>query len=376
MMARHHPRARWRSGTELKIPVTILAHLRAWYDAWEVLRRKSRRAVTIMPRSASRRSLTRLEGVPRSTPIIHALILASGLIGARVSSRLLETKRTTIKSATNRTAEHILLIGSNRLSLLYIKFIRAYSPGLHRIVGVLDDRPAMIGRAIDGVRIIGPPDHLEPIVNEFAEHGIRISHAVVGGDPDMLSPATLPEIRRICDAHEIRLDFVPELIGLQRLQPSADAADTTEAMEPAVVPVPEWASSSYFVVKKIPGLVCDRDAACCLPPGLGPVWGVLGTVALWDVGSPIFFWQQRLGQDGRPFLLHKIRTLKPPFDWRGQKVSEAERLSAIGRLIRKCRFDEVAQLLNVLVGDMSLDWSTTAPPARSAHQPLCRSAQE
>ena len=72
------------------------------------------------------------------------------------------------------------------------------------------------------------------------------------------------------------------------------------------------------------------------------------------MGSPIFFWQQRLGQGGRPFLLHKIRTLKPPFDWRGRKVPEAERVSAIGRLMRNCRFDELAQLLNVLVGDMSL----------------------
>src|SRR5205807_3183546 len=85
-----------------------------------------------------------------------------------------------------------------------------------------------------------------------------------------------------------------------------------------------------------------------------PFWILLGAVALWDVGSPVFFWQQRLGQGGRPFLLHKIRTLKPPFDWRGRKVPEAERLSAIGRLMRKCRFDELAQLLNVLVGDMSL----------------------
>jgi hypothetical protein len=86
-------------------------------------------------------------------------------------------------------------------------------------MAVLDDRPEMIGRAIDGVRFIGPPNHLEPVVNEFAEHGIRIGHVIVGGDPEMLSPATLPEIRRICDAHEIRLDFIPELIGLQRLQP-------------------------------------------------------------------------------------------------------------------------------------------------------------
>ena len=294
-------------------------------------------------------AVTRLQGVPRSTPIIHALILATGLIGARISSRLLETKRTTITSLTNGTAEHILLIGSNRLSLLYIKFIRAYSPELHHIAGVLDDRPTMIGRAIDGVRIIGPPDHLEPIVNEFAEHGIRISHVIVGGDPDMLSPATLPEIRRICEAHEIRLDFVPELIGLQRLRPPTAAADTIEREETAIS-VPEPALSSYFVVKRY----LDLSATVTLLIVFLPFWILLGVVALWDVGSPVFFWQQRLGQGGRPFLLHKLRTLQPPFDWRGHKVPDEERISAIGRLIRKCRLDEMAQLLNVLVGDMSL----------------------
>ena len=77
------------------------------------------------------------------------------------------------------------MIGSNRLSLLYIQFIRAYLPGSHRIMAVLDDhpevlddRPEMIGRAIDGVRY-WIADRLEPVVNEFAEHGIRISQVVI-----------------------------------------------------------------------------------------------------------------------------------------------------------------------------------------------------
>ena len=87
---------------------------------------------------------------------------------------------------------------------------------------------------------------------------------------------------------------------------------------------------------------------------LSPIWLLVGVVTLWNVGSPIFFWQQRLGQGGRPFLLHKIRTLKPPFDWRARKVPDVERLTAVGRLLRKCRLDEIPQLLNVLVGDMSL----------------------
>jgi lipopolysaccharide/colanic/teichoic acid biosynthesis glycosyltransferase len=87
---------------------------------------------------------------------------------------------------------------------------------------------------------------------------------------------------------------------------------------------------------------------------LSPLWLLVSAIALLDVGSPILFWQQRTGQGGRAFLLQKIRTLKPPVDWHGQKVPDSERLSPMGRFLRKCRFDELPQLLNVLVGDMSL----------------------
>jgi lipopolysaccharide/colanic/teichoic acid biosynthesis glycosyltransferase len=293
-------------------------------------------------------TLTRLEGVPRATPIIHALTLMAGLIGVRIFTRLNEARRTALPPRMDTAAEHILMIGSNRLSLLYIKFIRAYSPGLHRIMAVLDDRPEMMGRAIDGVRVIGPADHLEPVVNEFAEHGVRINHVIVGGDPDMISETTLAEIRRICEEHQIRLDFVPELIGLQRLQPAAEPQIAAEPKEePARLDV---ALPPYFRLKRF----LDLLATVTIIVLLSPIWLLVGAVALLDVGSPIFFWQQRLGQGGRPFLLQKIRTLKPPFDWRGRKVPDAERLSAIGRFVRKCRFDEFPQLLNVLVGDMSL----------------------
>jgi hypothetical protein len=58
--------------------------------------------------------------------------------------------------------------------------------------------------------------------------------------------------------------------------------------------------------------------------------------------------------NGSSFFLYKFRTLRAPFDWHGQPVSEAERLSWVGRLLRKTRLDELPQLLNVLVGDMSL----------------------
>ena len=73
-----------------------------------------------------------------------------------------------------------------------------------------------------------------------------------------------------------------------------------------------------------------------------------------DVGSPVLFWQQRAGQGARELQLYKLRTLRPPFDRGGGRIPEERRLSWIGRLLRRTRIDELPQLLNVLVGDMSL----------------------
>jgi lipopolysaccharide/colanic/teichoic acid biosynthesis glycosyltransferase len=290
-------------------------------------------------------TMTRLENVPRSIPIIHALILAAGLVFGRTLIRVMRTEHRSTAASDPATAEHIIMIGSTNLTSLYMKLVEACSPRTRQVIAILDDDPQLVGRSVAGARIMGPTLHLEPVIQEFAEHGIHTDWIIVGGESNILSDEQIDQIERICEQNEIRLDFVPSLVGLGATQDEARDAPAKILQKPTDLKV-----SGFFRAKRF----IDLTVGFLLLVLLLPIFIVVAGLVLLDVGSPIFFWQQRIGLMGRTFLLHKFRTLKTSFDWRGQPIQDAERLSWIGSFLRKCRLDELPQLLNVLVGDMSL----------------------
>ncbi|MHC5544579.1 sugar transferase, partial [Singulisphaera rosea] len=69
---------------------------------------------------------------------------------------------------------------------------------------------------------------------------------------------------------------------------------------------------------------------------------------------PIFFRQVRLGYRARPFLIYKFRTMREAFGPDGEPLSDAERITNLGRLLRKTSLDELPQLWNVMLGELSL----------------------
>lgn len=85
---------------------------------------------------------------------------------------------------------------------------------------------------------------------------------------------------------------------------------------------------------------------------------ILILFALWiklDSKGPIFYRQERITQYGRKFKIFKFRTMIVDADKKGSLVTlqNDERITKVGKLIRKLRFDEIPQLFNVLLGDMS-----------------------
>lgn len=69
--------------------------------------------------------------------------------------------------------------------------------------------------------------------------------------------------------------------------------------------------------------------------------------------GPAFFVQERPGYKGKIFSIYKLRTMRVETEENGRKLSDAERITKVGKIIRACSFDELPQLLNVLKGEMS-----------------------
>jgi len=184
-------------------------------------------------------------------------------------------------------------------------------------------------------------------IEEFAVHGVRTDRVIIGGDQSVLPPAALNEICDSCARHDIALSFVPNLIGLEPLPALRPAARLP--LLGAAVQLP-YRPSSYFRHKRVIGFISALLAIVLF----SPVFAIVSILVLFDLGSPVVFWQKRIGRNGRGFLLYKFRTLHAPFDRNGQPNDNGEYISWIGKFLRRLRLDELPQLFNILVGEMSL----------------------
>lgn len=130
----------------------------------------------------------------------------------------------------------------------------------------------------------------------------------------------------------------------------------------AVSPIDSTAIVSDFSVST-PSLSVRRgkrvfDIVCALFAllVLSPIFMVIIVLQWLTLGKTIFFRQERIGKEGRPFLILKFRTMRLDAEENGPQLTQIEdtsRCTSIGGFLRRHHLDELPQLWNVLVGDMS-----------------------
>lgn len=98
----------------------------------------------------------------------------------------------------------------------------------------------------------------------------------------------------------------------------------------------------------------DIAAACILIVTLSPVLLIGFVLAAIDARSNPIFIHVRPGQHEKPVRLFKFRTMRDEFDSNGRQLSNLERVTKVGKFLRSTSIDELPQLFNVLLGEISL----------------------
>jgi lipopolysaccharide/colanic/teichoic acid biosynthesis glycosyltransferase len=87
-----------------------------------------------------------------------------------------------------------------------------------------------------------------------------------------------------------------------------------------------------------------------------PLLLIAGIIIVLESGFPLFFKQRRTGYLGRPYIMYKLRTMKPDAEKSGATwaAKQDQRVTYVGRFLRRTRIDEIPQLWNVIKGEMSI----------------------
>lgn len=106
-----------------------------------------------------------------------------------------------------------------------------------------------------------------------------------------------------------------------------------------------------LLIKRLFDIIVSLFALVCL----SPVYLVLAVAIKIDSPGPVFYRQERITQYGKSFRIHKFRTMVQNADKGLQvTVNNDNRITRVGKIIRDCRLDEIAQLIDVIQGSLTL----------------------
>lgn len=302
----------------------------------------------------------RMDGIARAIPIIQGFLILAALIGSRILMRIHHKWRALPQVLTDsrapEDAESVLIVGVNRLADLFLRSVSEFAPARVLVRGLLGRSDRHTGLLVRQLPVLGTPEQIFDVLRNLEVHGVVIDRIVVAIPFDKLSSKAQQALLDVEKSSQVRVDFLAEQMGLDRrggsttnTSKSASEPDHDAAFVIGDESLAALARRPYWQLKR----TFDFVGALVLLLILSPVFLMVAALVAVDVGMPVAFWQQRPGLSGHPFRLFKFRTMRAAHDAHGRRVPDDGRLSRIGRFLRRTRIDELPQLINILLGEMS-----------------------
>lgn len=210
-----------------------------------------------------------------------------------------------------------------------------------RPVGFLDDNPLLSADRRPVPHLGASADLVDVILDQ------EVGNVVVAFGSLRESQAI--DLLRNCDRLACEIFFVPRLYEVHAMHRDMEMVWGTPLVRMRRAPfrTPMWRLKRAM----------DVVVSACALVGLAPLLAACALAVRISIGRPLLFRQERVGLDGRPFTLLKFCTLRPADETESAhrwNISLDERLTRVGRFLRKTSLDELPQLWNILRGDMSL----------------------
>jgi exopolysaccharide biosynthesis polyprenyl glycosylphosphotransferase len=233
----------------------------------------------------------------------------------------------------------VLILGSGPMAWKLIEAIEAPRRPTYVVAGIVDDGDPEPGTEA-AARWLGPFARLTDIVTNVQPACIVVA-AVDRRDRLPMAPLLESRVRGV--VVEDAVAFYERLTGKMAI----------EALRPSTL-IMAKGFRNYGAAEAFARVVSLVTAAIGLVL-LAPVLVALALAIKLDSRGSVFFIQERAGRDGRPFGLIKFRTMHPCAEARSEWVMDnIDRITRLGRWLRRFRLDELPQLVNVLRGEMNL----------------------
>lgn len=236
----------------------------------------------------------------------------------------------------------VLLIGANSSGEKLLDELKRYPHLGYKVVGFIDDDGRRKGSSCGGLPVLGTYSEIPAMVKSRAVSGLIISEVSNSAN----------EILRIieyCAATGVIIYMVPSLMDVITGHVKTNQIFGVPLMVLLHDHMPAWEAQ----IKRLMDITVSLMVL-----GLGgPLWLLVALVVRATSKGPAVFKQERIGRNGKPFIMMKFRSMYVDAEERSGPVWATEndpRITPFGRFMRKTRLDEIPQFINVLNGEMSL----------------------